>query len=85
MHGKPTGFSTDYAAGVHLVLLADHLDLKGIAFGTPIDNTWLAKGKNSVYFSESNHRDYWQGRFAEAGLELILPINMISKWRDDDL
>ena len=35
LHGKPTGFSTDYAAGVHLVLLADHLDLKGIAFGNP--------------------------------------------------
>jgi len=79
LHGKPTGFSTDYAAGVHLVLLADYLDLRGIAFGTPIDNTWLAKGKKFRIFSESNHRDYWQGRFAEAGLELILPINMISE------
>ena len=79
LHGKATGFSTDYAAGVHLVLLADYLDLRGIAFGTPIDNTWLAKGKKFRIFSESNHRDYWQGRFAEAGLELILPINMISE------
>ena len=59
--------------------MADHLDLRGIAFGTPIDNTWLAKGKKFRIFSESNHRDYWQGRFAEAGLELILPINMISE------
>ncbi len=44
--GKPVGFSTDFAAAVHLILLADVLDLGTIALGTPIDNTWLAKGKN---------------------------------------
>ena len=79
LRGKQTGFSTDYAAGVHLVLLADYLDLRGIAFGTPIDNTWLKKGLAFRVFSETKHLDYWQKRFAEAGLELILPINMISE------
>ena len=79
LRGKQTGFSTDYAAGVHLVLLADFLDLRGIAFGTPIDNTWLAKGKTFRVFSDSSHLAYWENRFAEAGLELILPINMISE------
>jgi len=43
-HQKPIGLSTDYAAGSHLILLADHLDIGHIAFGTPIDNTWLNKG-----------------------------------------
>ncbi len=43
--GKPVGFSTDFAAATHLILLADVLDLGTIAFGTPIDNTWLAKEK----------------------------------------
>ena len=79
LRGKPNGFSTDYAAGVHLILLADLLNLKGIAFGTPIDNTWLKKGVSFRDFSKSNHLAYWQKRFAEAGLELIFPINMISE------
>ena len=78
-YGKPNGFSTDYAAGVHLVLLADLLNLKGIAFGTPIDNTWLKKGVAFRDFSKSNHLEYWQRRFAEAGLELIFPINMVTE------
>ncbi len=60
LRGKQTGFSTDYAAGVHLVLLADFLDLRGIAFGTPIDNTWLAKGKTFRVFSDSSHLTYWK-------------------------
>ncbi len=78
-YGKPNGFSTDYAAGVHLILLGDFLNLKGIAFGLPIDNGWLAKGRKFRNFKESNHWVYWSGRFREAGLELVLPINMISE------
>jgi len=79
LRGKQTGFSTDYAAGVHLVLLADFLNLRGIAFGTPIDNTWLKKGLNFRDFKTSRHLVFWRDRFAEAGLELILPTNMISE------
>lgn len=79
LRGKESGFSTDYAASVHLVLLADFLDLRGIALGTPIDNTWLAKGLNFRDFSKSKHLHFWRDRFAEAGLDLILPINMISE------
>ncbi len=73
------GFSTDYAAGVHLILLADYLNLKGIAFGMPIDNGWLEGGKKYRDFPKSNHWKYWSNRFNEAGLDLILPINMISE------
>jgi len=77
--GKMVGFSTDYASGVHLILLADFLDLKGIAFGLPIDNGWLNKGKKFRNFEQSNHWQYWSKRFNHAGLDLILPINMISE------
>ena len=79
LRGKQTGFSTSYAAGVHLVLLADFLNLRGIAFGTPIENTWLKKGLNFRDFANSGHLKFWRNRFAEANLELILPINMISE------
>ena len=76
-HDKPNGFSTDYAAGVHLILLADYLDLRGIAFGTPIDNTWLEKGRRFRDFSASWHWKHWRQKFAHAGLYLELPINHI--------
>lgn len=78
-HGKQVGFSTDYASGVHLILLADMFNLGGIAFGVPIDNTWLQKGKWYRDFSKSNHWKLWSNRFREAGLDLVLPINHISE------
>ena len=78
-HDLQVGFSTANAAAVHLILLADFLDLKGIAFGTPIDNTWLKKGSNYRDFSESHYFNYWTSQFAKAGLEYILPINHISE------
>lgn len=78
-HNLQVGFSTANAAAVHLILLADYLDLKGIAFGTPIDNTWLKKGSKYRDFSESQYLKYWSSQFAKAGLEYILPINHISE------
>ena len=73
------GFSTDYASGVHLILLADELNLSGIAFGVPIDNSWLAKGAVFRNFAVSAHWVTWKARFEEAGLDLVLPINHISE------
>ena len=77
--GMPTGFSTDFAAGVHLVLLSDALDLGTIAFGTPIDNTWLLKGAKFRDFSESTYWVRWKKYFSQAGLHLEFPINHISE------
>lgn len=79
LHGKQTGFSTANAAAVHLILLADHLNLRGIAFGTPIDNTWLEKGKRFRDFSASHYWTYWSQKFRQAGLHYVLPINHLSE------
>jgi hypothetical protein len=78
-YAKPNGFSTDYASGVHLILMADYLDLKGVAFGLVIENGWLEKGAKYRNFAESRHWNYWSKRFNDAGLHLVLPINMISE------
>ncbi|MDB9834838.1 DUF6395 domain-containing protein [Candidatus Poseidoniaceae archaeon] len=78
-HGKPNGFSTDHAAGVHLILLSDFLSLKGIAFGTPIDNTWLKKGLHFRQFSSSDYWLYWSEKFDKAGLSYDLVINHLSE------
>lgn len=78
-HQLPNGFSTEFASASHLILLADHVDLKGIAFGTPIDNTWLKKGKQYRNFSEATYFVKWRKKFASAGLHYVLPINHISE------
>ena len=75
----PIGFSSDFAAGVHLVLLSDYLDLKTISFGTPIDNTWLKKGATYRDFSATTYWIRWREYFNHAGLNLEFPINHISE------
>ena len=78
-HGKPVGFSTDFACASHLLLLADHFDLGAIGFGMPIDNTYLWKGRKFRNFPTTHYYQYWTKRFAEAGLDLLFPIASISE------
>jgi len=78
-YGKPVGFSTDYASGIHLILLADQFDLGYLAFGTVVENTWLDKGVKFRNFAESWHWKYWSKRFSHAGLSLELPINHLTE------
>ena len=78
-HDLQTGFSTANAACVHLILLADHLDLRSISFGTVIENTWLKKGMKYRDFSTSQYWSYWPKQFEKAGLSYVLPINHISE------
>jgi hypothetical protein len=78
-HGKPVGFSTDFACASHLLLLGDHFDLGAIGFGMPIDNTYLWKGRKFRKFEETQYYTYWTKRFAQAGLDLLFPIASISE------
>ena len=77
--GKANGFSTDLACAVHLILLADYLDLDSISVGMPIDNSWLNHGRKFRDFPNTHWYKKWTPIFKEAGLEIILPVNMISQ------
>jgi len=77
--GKPNGFSTDLAAAVHLILLADHFDLRGIALGMPIDNTYLWHGHRKRDFSQTGWWKEWSTLLPRIGLDLILPIAGVSE------
>ena len=78
-HDQSIGFSTDLACASHLILLADHLDLVGIAFGMPVDNSWLWKGRVFRNFENTPYFQYWRKRFSHAGLDLILPLAGVSE------
>ena len=78
-HGLPNGFSTDMASAVHLILTADHFDLGGIAFGMPIDNTYLWHGHRWRDFSASGWWKQWAPLMTSVGLDIVLPIGGISQ------
>ena len=78
-HHKQIGFSTDFASATALILLADHLDIGAIGFGTPLDNTWLAKGRKFRDFAATPYYEYWTQRFLDAGIELLFPIASFSE------
>jgi len=78
-HHKQIGFSTDFACATHLILLSDFCGLGAIAFGMPLDNSYLWKGRKFRNFAETDYFQYWLKRFADAGLELLLPIAGISE------
>ncbi len=78
-HFKQIGFSTDFACASHLILLSDHYDLGAIAFGMPLDNSYLWKGRKFRHFEQTDYFRYWSQRFADAGLDLLLPIVGVSE------
>jgi len=78
-YGMEAGFSTSYAAGIHLILAADFFDLGALSFGTVVENTWLEKGVRFRDFANSWHWKYWPKRFLHAGLCLDLPINHLTE------
>ena len=78
-HFKQIGFSSDFACATHLILLADHFDIGAIAFGMPLDNTWLGKGRKFRDFIKTNYYTYWNERFSKCGLDLLLPIAGLSE------
>ena len=77
--GKPIGFSTDMAAAVHMILLADHFDLRGVAIGMPLDNTYLWHGFRYRDFSTTVWWQRWGSLFKSIGLDIILPIAGVSE------
>ena len=76
---KPIGFSSDFACATHLILLADHFNLSGIAFGMPVDNTYLWKGRRYRDYPNLPVYTKWVERFKRAGLDYLLPISSISE------
>ena len=71
--GKGPGFSTDLAAAVHVILLADYLELGSIAMGMPLENAYLFHGHTGRDFGQSNFWKTHQSLLSRAGLDLVFP------------
>jgi glycosyltransferase involved in cell wall biosynthesis len=79
-HERSVGFSSDFSAGVHAILLADYLNLDSIAFGLPLENSFLFHGHKGRDFTSSK---YWLKNseiFSSCGLELFYPSAGLSEF-----
>ena len=77
--GKGPGFSTDLAAAVQNILLADYLQLRSIALGMPLENAYLFHGHTGRNFANTS---YWKNHheiLQKAGLELVFPTAGVSE------
>ncbi|MEK9731502.1 MAG: glycosyltransferase [Candidatus Poseidoniales archaeon] len=77
--GKGPGFSTDLAVGSMAILLADFYGLSGVAFGMPLENSYLFHGHSGRDFLKSQYWIHHKSIFEKAGLDLILPSAGLSE------
>jgi chondroitin synthase len=77
--GKGPGFSTDLAAAVHIILLADYLELGSIALGMPLENAYLFHGYKGRDFVKSSFWKTHQGLLSKMGLDLVYPTAGVSE------
>ena len=77
--GKSPGFSTDLAAAVQNILLADYLQLRSIALGLPLENAYLFHGHTGRDFAETYFWKHHHEILAKAGLELVFPTAGVSE------
>jgi len=72
--GKMPGFSSDYACGVQVILLADHFGLDSLGTGMPLENSYLWHGYKYRDFEDSWFWKYHRPLFESVGLPLYQPV-----------
>lgn len=77
--GKGAGFSTDFAAAVHVILLADMYELDSLSVGMPLENAYFYHGYRGRDFAESWFWKTHSKMFKDCGLELLLPAIGLSE------
>ena len=77
--GKGAGFSTDFAAAVHVILLADMYELDSLSVGMPLENAYFYHGYRGRDFAESWFWKTHSKMFKDCGLDLLLPAIGLSE------
>ncbi|MCW2881017.1 MAG: hypothetical protein JWQ95_5117 [Sphaerisporangium sp.] len=81
-HPRP-GYPEHHAVMIGAVLLADTMDLGGVALGYELGSRWLGGGRYVHRYTPDNPmwsaHGPWGRLFASAGLPLVLPVGGISE------
>ena len=75
----PVGFPTDLANGVPAIVLAQHLQLFGISYGTVFESLYGIGRMKYKDYEETSHKRMWWNVFEAAGLPLSFPVAGISE------
>ncbi|GLX07294.1 DUF6395 domain-containing protein [Microbispora sp. NBRC 16548] len=77
------GFPEHHAVTVGALLLADDLDLGGVALGYEIGSRWLGGDRYVLRYTPDNpmwaQEGKWGRLFAAAGLPMVLPVGGVSE------
>jgi hypothetical protein len=73
----PLGFPTDWANAIGLILMADHLRLRGIAWGVVAESAYRVGHEKFIDWAD--RRAGWTRAFAAAGLHFDAPVAGVSE------
>ncbi|MBG0825421.1 hypothetical protein HS048_32550 [Planomonospora sp. ID91781] len=77
------GYPEHHAVAAGALLLADELDLGGIAFGYELGSRWLGGGRYLHRYTPDNPmwapHGAWGRAFAAAGVRIVLPVGGVSE------
>ena len=76
---NPVGFPTDLANAVPSIILADHLRLGSISFGTVLESAFGTGHENFRDYSKGSHWKFYSTLFSAAGIKMALPIAGVSE------
>ncbi|NBE99398.1 hypothetical protein FE391_19380 [Nonomuraea sp. KC401] len=77
------GYPEHHAVGAGALLLADQLDLGGLAFGYELGSRWLGGDRYVLRYTPDNPmwapHGRWGRLFAAAGVHIVLPVGGVSE------
>ncbi|MEV7009887.1 DUF6395 domain-containing protein [Streptosporangium sp. NPDC051022] len=77
------GYPEHHAVAAGALLLADELDLGGLAFGYELGSRWLGGDRYLLRYTPDNPmwapRGAWGRAFAAAGVHIVLPVGGVSE------
>lgn len=76
---NPVGFPTDLANSIPAILIAGHLGIDSISFGTVLESAF---GLGHVRFRDYPHKSHWNlwsNLFSGAGISLCMPVSGVSE------
>ena len=76
---KPVGFPTDLANGVPALLLAKHLNLYSLSFGTVFESLYGLGRLKFKDYAATSHNKMWWNLFESAGIPLSFPVGGVSE------
>lgn len=75
----PVGFPTDLANAVPSIILADHLRLESISFGTVLESAYGTGHEHFRDYPNGSHWKFYSTLFSAAGIKMALPIAGVSE------